>query len=315
MPYTLQVEFAGLCLHLQEKDRKHVGVLMPDCRKVDGNNLVHEDDTTGIPHVGYLRFDLANLVDSFPAGSLASPRYEVVYRFNHQHLDFNLPPTGRPILGTIELPRLEEIANERSSTSGNPVPMITPLPNLFSPNPGEAPLLMRTVLTGGEIEPVFEKEFWKFPQVLRRGVGTVYKDDFRSVSTWTRHVEDADVLTLSIANFDGRHRVEIRLKPTVDGGIIPLKIANLCAENPLEWNEFEPRLISGNDVDFKWLFRLIKPTKGRKFRDLLSDGGKLQEFPIPERDQGGSLGRQDCFGAVMQVDDLFVTAEGTNATG
>jgi hypothetical protein len=308
MPFTLKVEFAGLCLHLEEKDRKRVGVLMPDCRKVLGNNLVHEDRTTGVPHVGYLRFDLANLIDSFPAGSQASPRCEVVYRFNHQHLDFNLPPTGNPIGGTIELPRLEEIANEQpGNSSGKAVPLIEPLPDLFSLNPGEAPVLMRTILTGGVIEPVSEvdKEFWKFPQVLRPGATSVYKDDFRSVTAWTRRVEDADVLTLSLANFDGRDRVVIRLKPTVEGGVIPLKIANLCADNPLEWDEFNPRLVSGNDVDFKWLFRLVKPTKQRKYRDLLKGAdGKLQEFPVPERDQGGGLGRQDCFGAVMMVETL-----------
>jgi hypothetical protein len=305
MPFTLKVEFAGLCLHLEEKERKRVGVVMPDCRRVLGNKMQHADRTRGVPHVGYLRFDLTNLAETFHAGApTAGPQSEVVYRFDRQEVKFNLTPTGDPVDGELELPRMEEIANEVREGGTDPVPLLEPRPGLFARNVGEAPVVMRTVLEGGKLSAE-GKEYWGFPSVLRRGISTPYVDDFRSVATWTRPVDDTDELTITIADLNGENPEQIRLRPTTPGGVIPLKIANLCAKNPLEWEELPQRLVAGNDVDFKWLFRLLRPTNKRTYEELLADSvGALREFPIPVRLEGGGLGRQDCFGAVMSVDSL-----------
>ena len=305
MPFDLRIDFTGLCLYLKQRDSNRMAVLMPDCRKVRGNDMKHDDDTKGVPHVGYIRFDLANLVGSVPPGTIEfGPQYEVVYRFHRQHLTFNLPATEDPLRGELEVPRFEEIANEKPSSRGaSPVPLLEPLPGLFSEKADKLPLLMRTFLQGGSLT-ADGKEFWRFSRVFRRGVATTYERDFKSIVTWKRHVDD-DVLTITIADFDGKNSVDIPLRPLTKGGVIPLKIANLCTENPLEWDEFEKRLVRGDDEDFKWLYRLLRPTEGRTYRDLLKgSGAKLRKFPIPQRPQAGGAGREDCFGGAQEVDSF-----------
>ncbi|MBW3629546.1 MAG: hypothetical protein KY464_09630, partial [Gemmatimonadetes bacterium] len=62
MSFELRVKFSGLCLFLVHSDTKRVAVVMPDCRR-NGPNPPdqHLDGEPAEPHVGYLRFDLANL--------------------------------------------------------------------------------------------------------------------------------------------------------------------------------------------------------------------------------------------------------------
>jgi hypothetical protein len=46
--------------------------------------------------------------------------------------------------------------------------------------------------------------------------------------------------------------------------VIDLKIANLCAHDPLEWSVFPERPVE-HDVDFKWLYRLLQYNDGTPY--------------------------------------------------
>ena len=304
MPYTLQITFTGLCLHLVQKDRKRLAVLQPDARPKSFNDTYfdHEDGTQGIRHSGYLRWDLANYVAAIAPGELipakgAEPYYEVVHRFDRQEVKFDLPATTDTISGNMSLPQFAEIANEYNPANpGQPLPLLEPLPHLFSTVP-PTPLLMRLVLEGGTLAST-GSERWRFPRLFRRGKPNEYMDTFKSVVTWTRRVEEAAGLNITIADFDGSNPTVIPLKPVIDGGVIPLKIANLCSSNPLEWSDLDHRLVTENDEDFKWLYRLLQPVLSRDYTDILLD----LPFPIPQKPiLGGGAGVEDCFGAVLEV--------------
>ena len=77
MSFMLEVEISGLCLYVVHPDGQKVTVLMPDCR----NDIVsprHVDTRKGKPHVGYLRYDLADQVPGVQKGVGDTPLYEVV---------------------------------------------------------------------------------------------------------------------------------------------------------------------------------------------------------------------------------------------
>lgn len=306
MSFTLRIEFTGLCLYLKQKNSNYLGILMPDCRLGKATEHPDKKEERIVPHVGYLRFDLANLVGSFPAGNIEhGPKYEVVYRFNRDELTFDLSETEKPMEGTLEVPRFEEIANEPASRdASSPVPLLEPLPNLFSMDPTRIPhnLLMRTVLQGGTVVPTRRKELWKFSQVLRHGDGSVYKRYFRNCVTWEYPV-DKEAVTITISDLDRQKApVSIPLKPVSKDGVVPIKIANLCADNPLEWEDLDLHRVTDNDVDFKWLYHLLRPTKGRSYEELLDAGdGTLHCLPVPEQGVGGGSGREDCFGGAQEV--------------
>jgi hypothetical protein len=60
---------------------------------------------------------------------------------------------------------------------------------------------------------------------------------------------------------------------------VSVKIANLCAVNPLEWDEMEQRSTDGPDNDFKWLYQLFRPKNGISWDDYLKD----KTLPAPKR--------------------------------
>jgi hypothetical protein len=304
MSFVLQVSFTGLCLYLVQEDRKRLAVLQPDCRPdpADDEYFVHPDGTRGARHAGYLRWDLANYVAAVAPGEVipprpADPRYEVIHRFTKQEVKFDLPAATGTITGDLALPRFAEIANERNpADTAQPLPLLEPVPHLFSTVVDEVPrpLLMRLMLEDGELAAT-GSETWRFPRLFRRGKPGEYVGSFRSMATWTRKV-DADELKITIADFDGGNAAVIRLKPVTNGGVIALKIANLCSENPLEWRELNRRLVTEDDEDFKWLYRLLQPTLGREYDDVLLG----YALPIPLKPVvGGAAGVEDCLGGVL----------------
>lgn len=292
--FELQVTFTGLCLYLVHTSGKQIAVLQPDCRKVLGNSPVHVDGTIGVPHIGYVTFDAAHL--DLPIGALAGG--EFIHRFgNRQVLDLGLPATTDSVRGKLRLPEFEQIANEKDS-AGTFIPLLEPEPRLFSTNSAadKAPplsLLMRTVLEGGELT-TDKEERWRFSKLLSRDRPVRYMELFRSTVTWKRSIADSK-LAMSVYDFTGDNRVDYPLKPL--DGVISLKVANLCAENPLEWDHLEQRSVTGDDLDFKWLYRLVRPTQARSYEELLL-GCPL---PVPQRPDEGTSGVEDCFGASLSV--------------
>lgn len=288
MSFELRVEFSGLCLYLVHSDGKQVGVVMPDCRKTTADPI-HDDDTVGEYHVGYVRADLANVVDGVPAGDERDgPKYELIHRFDRQVLDFGLDVGGDITMTTSpDVPSFDGFA-----------PDLDPLPGLFSPTPPKT-LLMRTVLRGGSLTGNSEGKGWKFARLLNPKAPQ-YSGDFASYVRWHRWV-DAEHLTLRVTDFAGAVRTELKLRPveTADGKkVVSLKVANLCANNPLEWEGLNLRAVTGDDVDFKWLYRLLSP-KAQSYPDVLL-GAPL---PIPQRlVKGDATGAQDCMGGMKALD-------------
>jgi hypothetical protein len=283
MAFELRVSFTGLCLYLVHPDGTKAAVLLPDARKTTADPA-HADGTMGEFHAAYLRFDLAHLDARFPAGSEDEvPRYEVVRRLDRQVLDFGVPDGAGQ---TVDLPLPD---------FGTFAPTLRPISGLFSSNPPQE-LLSRMVLNGGELSALPE-DAWTLPATLNPG-GQPYNGEFASLVTWTRQVE-GDGLTLTLAGFDGADAVQIPLTPvTTDSGarVIALKVANLCDKNVLEWPELGTRRVDQDDVDFKWLYRLLQPEEG-SYGDRL-EGSSL---PIPHLQPTQGFGVEDCMGGKIEV--------------
>lgn len=288
MSFEMEVEFSGLCMYLVDPENKHAAVLMPDCRK--GVDPVHADRDKGVHHVGYLRFDLANLsgVAGVPEGTpLGGPHYEVVHRFNFQQLEFPDLPDEPVTIASLGFPQFEEFTQDLELK-----------PGMFSTLPPKV-LLMRTILKGGEVDSGRQKN-WRLPPALKPG--SDYRDHFASKATWVCPVP-GDTVTIRIAGFDGADPVEFVLKPVEGEEVVHLKIANLCAVNPLEWQELELEELKAakdgkdketRDRDFKWLYRLLDSTSA----PLPARLGEKPDLPVPvlEPDQGAGV--QGCMGAV-----------------
>lgn len=283
--FQLEVTFTGLNLFVVDKDNR-VAVLQPDARVDDTrpSHMQHADRSEGIPHVGYLRFDLGNLVTSVATGD--PPRGEGIYRFNRQTLHFGLGDD--PVaFGTLALPDFARIADAEI------------LPDLFSPAPADPPV-MRTLLSGGTVAGKAGSTF-VIPQVLNAPGSPRYEYRFATEVTWTRTVA-ADALKLTLHGFPepGTTQAAITLKPVED--VIRLRIANLCSVDPLEWtDDFETEEIAQDDQDFKWVYRLLRLRGGMTYEDKLL-GSPL---PIPRFVRAGA-GVENCIGAVIRDQAITV---------
>jgi hypothetical protein len=263
--FELRVQFAGLCMYVRDPKQQTLTVLMPDARAT-GEPLVHEDGSEAVPHVGYLRFDLAN-VETGVAGALSegidSPTYEVVHRFEGAEISFDLggevgsygaQAESEPVNGEPAVPDFDDFA-----------PNLELIPDVLADRPPEV-VLMRTVLRGGTVEPILEDERWTLSRELAVGTATKQRTpaeqhhQFGGVAEWTRTVQ-GNGLTIRITRFSDGKVVTIPLRPITlpgDTPAITLKIANLCAENPLEWEELPMRTVAREDADFRWLYKLLR---------------------------------------------------------
>jgi hypothetical protein len=286
--FKLVVEFAGLCGFLTHSDGQHVGVYMPDGRKPlsgstsDGRPMPCEDGEMLVHHVGYLRYNLADTGANVPAlGREETPGFEVVRRFDREQLDFVGLSTS-DIETQLALPLVPRFA-----------PAVYPDSAIFSKSPPRE-LLMRSVLTGGCLGSTPDDGLWQFSNALNPG-GIVYRDAFAGSTTWTVPV-DADFIDVRLSPFDGSGATTVRLMPRAIPGEVHIKIANLCAENPLEWPELFLRMFNGrSDDDFKWFYQLWNHPDG--FGKAL----KGAKFPVPElvSSHGGVT---DCTGAQHAAD-------------
>jgi hypothetical protein len=280
--FQLEVTFTGLNLFVVHADGQHVGVLQPDARPIGDDHMQHPDGSDGVPHAGYLRFDLANLGIPVPPGD--KPQGEGVYRFANQTLQFGLGSDPVQVIDTatkrFPLPDFRKFA-----------PDLVVRPDLFSGTPA-APPVMWSVLSGGVLEGTLGGGEFAMPQVLNKNPAR-YKLEFASDVTWKRPVSDAE-LKLTLHDFStGVKQAEIPLKP-VAGAPIKLKIANLCSENPLEWDEFLFNAVGKDDEDFKWLYRLLLPKSGTYEDNLLGSA-----LPIPRLMRAGGPGVENCIGGII----------------
>lgn len=282
MSFELQVELAGPCLYLVHPDGKQIAVLIPDCRASTGIEF-HRDSKNAEPHVGYIRLDLADLGLPVPGPKDDEPRYELVHRFDRQVVTFvgerepEEEHEGR-IRGELAFPNFDEVA-----------PALRPLPGLFGDQPPDA-LLMRMVLDGGELESTVTDETWLFSPVLNRRAPPE-PSRFASFVTWKRRFR-GDSLAVRVTNFGSEApEAEFPMRNIPDEAVIRVKIANLCCENPLEWNDLPLRQLRGDDEDFKWVYRLLEPPE-TTWDELIRE---IKLLPMPQRTGvNAHTGSDDC---------------------
>jgi hypothetical protein len=302
MSTELRVTFAGLCLYIRHDNGKEMGIVMPDARaaRADDTGQIaaaadpsHPDDTLGAAHVGYLRMNLANLGDfDLPLGNISTgPRYEVVRRFDRHQLTFEFEgPPSRRIQGKLPLPEFSKVGDD-----------LEPIAALFS---ARAPreLLFRTMVEGGRFVGDADTRTWQIPPALREP--GQYKDDFAGSVTWIRQIDDDTQVKLHLTSLDDpRQKAETLALTPVDGAI-EITIANLC-DNPLEWIEL-PKQTVAEDIDFKWLYRLLSP--GRKTYRQRLFGAQL---PFPRAADTNTEGDQSCTGG--QTTGTFAFTPGGGA--
>jgi hypothetical protein len=283
MAFELRIEFSGLCLFVQKREGdvvREVGVVMPDARTTPNTETMrHSDGTIAVPHAGYLRFDLGDLLPGIPGAwtNSTTPRYEGVHRFVREELDLGLKAEPRVNTDELAFPNFGEIR-----------PGVTIIEGLF--DKAKAPpkqLLMRMRLSGGEFTTHSGGSNWLFPAIAT-STGSPYQGQFANFAVWKRWVEQDD-LALTITPFrDHKDNKPTTLNLRPRNQVLKLKVANLCAENPLEWEELKIRIITGEkDKDFKWLYRLLDTP--------------ANQFPVPvlDRTSGAAGAEQDCTGGTI----------------
>lgn len=288
MSFTLHVEFAGLCMYVRHEDGTRVAVLMPDARSGSNPKRKHLDELLNEkaePHVGYVRLNAANLPERLPHPSKPAddPLYELIHRLDGEVLVFDDAFEPGPMITSLVVPEFDQFA-----------PDLELLPDLFDNQPPPA-LLMRAILNGGTLRSALTPERWEIPPHLNPDQPPMM-GQFASSVTWTREVKGGST-TLRITDFAGNTQRQFFLAPVEGESELHLKVANLCAHNPLEWDEMPLREVMGDDVDFKWLYRLYRPRDGKTYKEVL--GG--QALPIPKRIPMAALpfdtGSNDCIPA------------------
>lgn len=307
----LRVTFTGLCLFLVQDDCKRVGVVLPDYRHgvMGALGVEHPDGDhrEGAHHVGYVRIAGAHI-----ASALAGD--EVIHRLNREEIRFDIPDVNDLMKVQTILPAMERVAPH----PGNPVQLagleqdqvdcskteqslLAPAADLFT---ASAPVVGRIRLTGGSVVGSGSNS-WIFPPVLDP-TRPPYKRVFAEKVTWTREFTIPDpqpgqplVLNMTLTPLGGSTSKTIPLMPVVQGGknVVAVKVANLCADNPLEWSHFAPPKPQREDHDFKLLYKVLKPADGRSYADFLQ--GKW--LPVPERDPTGPVGVENCIGMKITV--------------
>lgn len=306
MAFKLRVEFSGPNLFLlhtaADGNTSEVTVLMPDARRITHPDPKHLDDERAVHHVGIVRLDLADVerVDMeprFPRGEEGEPSYELVHRFRMQELTFGdgLEPEPMTELEELALPDLDVIA------PGSSIFGVEPREGVLGDDPPKV-LLMRTTLRGGTFLTKPKTE-WELLPHMNPG-GQPYRDHFVSTVAWQRDILD-DHLDIAITSFDQAGTAPdqrepdttIRLGPFPPDEVVTLAVGNLCADNPLDWNDLPPRPVPDRDEDFKWVYYLVH-TRGKPTLDI--PPGKLP-FPRLVEVLDPETGDEACMGAKMTI--------------
>lgn len=80
-----------------------------------------------------------------------------------------------------------------------------------------------------------------------------------------------------------------------------MRIANICADNPLEWRELGVQrvVVSREDDDFRWFYQILESKTGSLTSLVARSGGKL---PVPKLDRrlaGGRSNPPGCEGCTI----------------
>jgi hypothetical protein len=306
MPFTLKVVFSGPCLYVQHPDSQkntQVAVLMPDAR-LSSKVTQHWDEEPAEAHVGFIRVNLGDLRGAglkFPRGTADKPAYELVHQFDREVLTFEGLDAVAMTNDLGNVPDVDEFVTELDLVD-----------ELFGADSHKR-LVMRTILKGGTLKGDEGKREWRIPR-LRSSSTDEYRKKFASFTFWERPVPK-DSITLKITAFDGTGETLIPLGPFTANEVVTVEIANLCAFNPLEWDDLPKRQVMGTDEDFKWVYRLLQPRTG-SYAKLL----KGSALPAPRLVREASrTGDDDCMGAKITrewpIETVAATESGETRDG
>lgn len=233
---TIKITFTGLAVFAAHGDE--VLVLQPDARqnadRDAGRGMFHLDGSPAAAHVGFLTFDARHLQPSSASG-------EVVVRFDREEVKFDSMAPG-PVVDALNLPDFSRFA---------PVMQLNPaLPGASPPKS----LLTRIHLSGGEFSSTHDNSSRMVSRVLTSDSAMGHQQFSR---TYAREVTYTGVINapgvkISLRSLDGGATRTYTLQPL--DGEVTLKISNLCAQNPLEWDALPSGVSTPtDDLDFKWL--------------------------------------------------------------
>lgn len=289
MAFKLVVEFSGLCLYLIHSDGNRVGVAMPDGRVKNLNVKDYQDGCPETPHVGYLSHNLDD-TRTVAHPLTKAPESEVIHRFDFETLDFGLGAAQPITVKTLDVPDLKDFTTTDVAFRKG-----------LLPGKAGGDLLMFTALNGGTLEGKATKDEWSISSVLNPGT-PAHAGSFGGTITWERDVP-AMSLTLTLKAFaPSVKETKIVLAPA-DNSTVYLKIANLCSDNPMEWDELGirsfPRQIGAFDNDFKWIYNLLEHSK-YTFEQLTRNFGL--PLPAPELRKIAAGQIDDCTGLKVTSD-------------
>lgn len=294
--FVLEIEFAGINLFVRQKEtleataNRGLKVLMPDARLRRPNDpaMKHLDDKPAIPHVAYVRFNMANLpsvgTELDHVVNDRGPSFEVVHRLNGESISFEGLTPKQPVnTDGLEVPDFNEFAAKLELRE-----------DLDKSNK----IVASTELSGGVIESFsVAGQTWSLSGELGSN-GPIEEREFGGMVVWTSAPIVGDGLDLVLKSFDDTQttRIPLTAKKTKDGSTrrIAIKIANLCDKNPLEWDELPQRTVAEDDVDFKWLYKLLQ-LRAKKNGSNVPDVLPIPK-PVSTRTEGGLM---DCLPGVI----------------
>lgn len=291
MSVTINVTFAGLAMAILHPEEDCSLAVLPDARKP----AVLDDFTVGAEHQCYIRSPLAHFAHK-DGGTLIADS-SVVHRLGGDHVSMYLAVRRR---GSEEfVPLAVESGAHGPANSGNALPMpyfdeivtptVAPLPQIINPTAHQS-TLCRMVLPSGawrgsgiQSQWIVSSALQTAPSVSNPCARTPIFGSYVGRMTWTRRIED-DIthVALMVHSLHGTNTPAASLvfAPLPAGGEeteVNMEIANLCADDPLEWKSNPRRRLA--DVDFKWMYSLLELPQQQRFTTALMGA----ELPHPRK--------------------------------
>lgn len=244
----LRVNFTGLCLFVTEEAPSKLRVLLPDARGLRPLNMSkHVDDTRAVAHVGFVRFDRR-----YVAGTAPATGGEVVRRMVREAIHFEISDSSEGDISKLLVPNFSEFAPDLELNK-----------SLLGSAP-DAVLLARVELSGGTLSGEAAVDLKEVSRTIG-SAGRISTHRYQHLVTWSRTVIGTSV-SLCVTTFGGEEveRIPLQALREANGDfVVEVMIANLCADNPLEWDDYhEPDDEPVDDFDFKWFVRLFQQKAG-----------------------------------------------------
>lgn len=291
MAFTLQVIFTGLCAFIENEDphdpTRMCVVLVNGTRPERERDVRAIDGTPLRYHRPFVTFPIRDIQP--PISDVNGlPMAHGIWYLNRERLLFDITEeTGamndfnvrRPNLGDPH-PEVPEPRNPDHLASFTWVPDLTQVAprhktideDVVASSNVSQNVIAQVLIRRGSLRPFsFTRAIWEFDRHLSEG--RAHRRNFAHEASLTlTRLTSANLISRPLDQ--GGVERKLPLTPASDGGIVTIKISNLCEVNPLQWfTTREP----APDHDIKWFYEILSPgTKERLRADL--DGRTL---PIP----------------------------------